>query len=303
MRLRHRARAGVLVIVMGLAVGACSGATGRTGPAAGHSPGVVATFVAAGRASAQELADDAHELTTRLRSYGDSNATTSVHGHAVVVSGTTGLPVPGSLLVASGTFQIRPALCQSAPYGPETPPPAPAASVPTGCSSPRYSLLAPNLSVDGAGNSDISSIAPDPVLAGYPSSSAVYNDSHPDSSVLVPGTDGEGDVRYLLGPTALDATMVADATATTEDAQWLVDVQFTAVGASAWDAVAEKYFHELLAVDVDGVAVSVPLTQPAQSTFTSFDGKMQLSGNFTKRTAEQIAAILASGPLTVALSS
>ena len=176
-------------------------------------------------------------------------------------------------------------------------------SLPSACSAARYSLLAPNLTVDeSTGNSDEGSIAPDPALASYPSTSAAANDSNPDTAVLV-AVDAAAADRDLLGPVVLDHRAVASARADSQDAQWLVDVTLTEAGASAWDAVAKQYFHEVLAFDVDGVAVSAPLMQPSQATFTSFDGKIQVSGNLTERTATQLAAILTSGPLTVALSS
>jgi preprotein translocase subunit SecD len=55
-------------------------------------------------------------------------------------------------------------------------------------------------------------------------------------------------------------------------------------------------------MDVDGVTVSAPLMQPSQSTFASFGGRFQVSGNFTRNSARQLAAVLASGPLPAALS-
>jgi len=303
MRRRGAGGAAALVVTCGLVAGACSGTAGpQSGPS---SPGarVIATFAAVdGAASTRQLTDDAHELTVRLRILGDSGDSASVRGHAVVVSGRTGLPAPASALLTQGIFQIRPALCFAARY---TPPTAGnvAGPLPIACSQVQYSLLAPTLIVNtSTGTSNYPAIPPDPVLASYPSSSAAYDDSHPANTVLVPQSGGGG-IRYLLGPAELNGTAVASAQATYESPQWLIDVTLTSAGASAWDALAQKYFHEIIGIDLDGQAVSAPLMQPSSSSFVSFGGRMQISGNFTKKAAEEVAAALSSGPLTTPLSS
>jgi preprotein translocase subunit SecD len=83
---------------------------------------------------------------------------------------------------------------------------------------------------------------------------------------------------------------------------WQVDITFTGDGASAWDTFAHKYFHELVGFDLDGQAVSVPVIQPSNTAFSSFGGRTDLTGNFTRQTAEEIAADLDSGPLATPLS-
>ena len=70
---------------------------------------------------------------------------------------------------------------------------------------------------------------------------------------------------------------------------WEVDIRFTSAGAAKWDAVARMSFHELLAIEQGGRVISVPLMQPAQSTFSSFDGAMQISGALTKQEATSLA--------------
>ena len=65
--------------------------------------------------------------------------------------------------------------------------------------------------------------------------------------------------------------------------------------------LAEKYFHEIIGIDLDGRAVSAPLIEPSGSSFTSFGGRKQISGDFNKTTAEELAAVLDSGPLAAPL--
>ncbi len=304
MRRRGAGGGATLMVSCGLRGGACAGAGRPTGTSSpGTTTHVVATFTAVdGGASVGRLTQDAHELTVRLHTFDDAGASASVRDRAVVGAGKTRLPVPASVLVAPGFFQIRPALCQAGPYA-QPKAGTVVGALPTTCSSSRYSLQEPNLIVNtSTGTSNLPSIAPYPVLSSYPSSSPADNDSRPAGPVLVPAT-GAGGIRYLLGPAELNGTAVAGAQATKQYNQWFVDVTFTHAGASAWDALAEKYFHELIAMDLDGQAVSVPLGQPTESTFASFGGRMDISGNFSKQTAEEVAAVLDSGPLTTPLTT
>jgi hypothetical protein len=291
-------------LVGGLLVAGCSGPTSGHAGSTTPAPRIVATFEATDSASPEEkLIADAHVVAVRLHAFGDNGAFVVERRHSVVVMGTSRLPIPASLLLVAGTFQVRPALCATgapvAPTSNKTPPP-----LPTTCSSGRYSLQAPNLTVNtSTGTSNLPSIAPDPTLAVLPSSSPAYDDSHPGNSVLIPvsgGGDG-GPSRYLLGPAVLNGSAVAKARATFVDPQWVVDVTLTAPGATAWDDAARTYFHQLLAMEVDGMALSVPLVQPNSPTFVSFDGQLQVSGNFTRKTATQLAAVLSSGPLVTPL--
>jgi hypothetical protein len=299
---RRAGAAVALSVFTGVVVTACSGATGHPSGSPAHhgNADIVATFtpVHAGT-STQELVEDAKELTVRLGVLGDHGASAAVRGRSVVVSGGAGLPVPISMLIVPGTFQIRPVLCQAGPYTPTAG--SPVGPLPTACSSGRYSLQAPNLTVDTTtGTSNLPSIQRDPTLASYPSSTPADNDSQPGSFVLLPAP-GTGGMRYLLGPSELNGMAVASAHAIFESPQWIVNVTLTREGAPEWDALARMYFHELIGIDVDGQAVSVPITQPNSSSFTPFAGRMQISGPFDKRSSEVIAADLDSGPLTAPL--
>jgi preprotein translocase subunit SecD len=81
---------------------------------------------------------------------------------------------------------------------------------------------------------------------------------------------------------------------------WIVDVQLNPYESQLWDQVAAEYFHHQLAIDLNGVIVEAPLIQPANSSFSSFDGRMQLFA-VTKSGAYDLAAALTSGPLAVPL--
>jgi preprotein translocase subunit SecD len=268
----------------------------------GPSPSrTVASFVpVSASASSQQLGSDANQLNRRLQALGDQSDSVVVVGNTIVVQGNTRLPVPASTLIESGTIQFRPALCQTTPYTPlQTS--MPLGPLPSACSAPEYSLKFPTLIVNVAtGSSNLDSIPLDSTLVPYKSSTADYNNDHPQKPVLIP-LDGGGGERYLAGPSELSGTVVAGADAVYQAPNWVVNITLTERGAVAWDALAQKYFHEIIAIDLDGRIVSAPLTQPSQSTFTSFAGRVQISGSFSKESAEELAANLDSGPLAAAL--
>jgi hypothetical protein len=79
-----------------------------------------------------------------------------------------------------------------------------------------------------------------------------------------------------------------------------VNVHLNAAESQQWNRVAKQYFHRQLAVDLNGVIVESPLIEPNNSTFSSFDGQMQLVG-VSKTDTHDLAAALTSGPLAVPL--
>jgi preprotein translocase subunit SecD len=86
---------------------------------------------------------------------------------------------------------------------------------------------------------------------------------------------------------------IAKATATrNQTGSWVVDYTMTTRGSALWDKVAEENFHQLLSVDFDGRVVSVPIIQPTQSSFSSFDGRGEISGNLTRAEAVALARAL-----------
>ena len=76
----------------------------------------------------------------------------------------------------------------------------------------------------------------------------------------------------------------------------------TKKGSPEWDAVADKNFHQALAIELDGVIQSAPLIQPDQATFTSFDGTGEISGSFTEAGAKNLAIAMEFGALPVRLN-
>ncbi len=252
-----------------------------------------------------DMATTLNVIRNRVDGAGVSGANVNSQGGNVVVQ-LPGLKNPKSvikLINQTAQLQFRPALCATGPYtAPKKGTKLPA--LPSACSAATYSLQSPTLAVDtSSGQSNIASIPLDPVLAAYKSTTSRQDDAQKNKPVLVPLQGGGGE-RYLLGPSELSGTAVAQggASAQFQSPNWVVNVTLTGSGATAWDKLAEKYFHQIIGIDLDGQIVSAPLTQPSQATFTSFAGRVQISGNFTQSTAQTLALDLNYGSLPVALN-
>lgn len=80
-------------------------------------------------------------------------------------------------------------------------------------------------------------------------------------------------------------------------ANWGIKVQLGTTAASQWNDLAERYFHRLLAIDMNGQIVSAPIIQPTQNTYTPFD-ELIISQS-SQADANAVAAALESGPLPI----
>ena len=106
----------------------------------------------------------------------------------------------------------------------------------------------------------------------------------------------------MLGPSELTGKAVKSAVAQQDQVgAWVVNYTLTSTGSPEWDKVAQKNFHALLAIELDGVVQSAPLIQPDQATFTSFDGTGEISGSFTEASAKTLALAMNFGALPVRL--
>ena len=103
--------------------------------------------------------------------------------------------------------------------------------------------------------------------------------------------------RLLLGPAELTGEVVSDAQAILGNSgSWEVRVNFNGAGSAAWDAMANKYFEQRIAIVLDGVVKSAPSINAR-----SFGGTAIISGNFTANDAKDLATALRFGSLPVQL--
>ena len=176
-----------------------------------------------------------------------------------------------NLIGQTAQLQFRPVLCDADPYVPQkgitskTP-------LPTACSSSQYDQSAQNLNVSTSSGQPQNAVSPDPVLSHYPTSSGAYNDSHPNSTVLVPASAGSGAAgRYLLGKTGLLGQAVTSAQATFASPSWVVDINLSPSGLVAWNRLAQQQFHAYIAMDLDGQVVHGAAGDFARELFVVFD--------------------------------
>lgn len=171
------------------------------------------------------------------------------------------------------------------------------------CSS-SYQLTASNLDVNTSTGQPTANIGADPAFASYPCTTS-DNDTKNATVILASSpndTCNKASERYVLGPAQLTGRDIKSASAgLTQSGQWVVNLNLNGPGATAWDNLAKQQFHAFIGLDLDGQVISAPITLGQQSTFTSFDGKVQITGNFTQQSAQTLASQLNYGALPVKL--
>jgi preprotein translocase subunit SecD len=195
---------------------------------------------------------------------------------------------------AAANLSFRPALCYAPPLtlspgeSPSTGP------LPT-C-SPASRLSAANLQVNpnpdniSGYSTNLSAVRPDGQFATYASTPAASGKEN--ATVLVPATAWSGGGRYVLGPAGLTNHAISTASVQHIAGQWVINLDLTDEGALQWDTMAEQQFHQMIGIDLNGQVISAPIMQPTQSSFTPFDGRLQISGGFSEAHAKAIAAEL-----------
>ncbi len=141
-------------------------------------------------------------------------------------------------------------------------------------------------------------IPPDSQYAAYPSTSVEkpnYAKQHRAPARASAGPATGPSVRCVLGPAQMSGHSIASAQATqNQTGAWVVDYTLAgAAGSALWDKVAQENFHQLLGIELDGQVYSAPIIQPSQTSFSSFDGKGEISGGGTSGLSESDAQNLA----------
>jgi preprotein translocase subunit SecD len=121
----------------------------------------------------------------------------------------------------------------------------------------------------------------------------------PQATVVLPEKDRSGSVvrRYQLGPAELNGRAISSARANVDNTgKWLVEFRLTGKGSTAFDALAARYVGRQVAIDLDGVVKSAPTIQQA-----NFNGRGQITGDFSQGEAKDLALVLRYGSLPVQL--
>ena len=294
-----------VAIVVGLAIGALAAVVG-----AGWKPqlgldldgGLQVLYQPTHHASTDALNEAVNILNERVNALGVSGAQVDTQGGNIAVS-IPGIKDPQEVLNTIGkTAQLyfRPVLCYAPPYtSPKKQAAVSPGPLPTSCPQ-NYALVPSNLSGSVSSTNGVSyQLPPDPPLVAYPSSAT----DDPHAYVLQPPSPGTGfPDRYLEGPAELTGTAVKSATAQlSQTGEWVVNVDLTGAGSAGWDAMTQKYFHQIIGIDLDGHVQSAPINQPTQTTWSSYNGQVEISGNFTQSSAQALAVALQFGALPVPL--
>ncbi len=260
--------------------------------------GAVTLHVAAGaQSSERELQADVLVLRNRLAIVGDHHAHVSIAGSSIVVTGGPAqMRVKNSPLLASPALLIRPVLCRSAPYNGSSDRPGGTASSNCVGTSSQLQPATP----DGSGFI-LPNSSDDPALASFPSTTPAQDSADPNGFALLPFA-GSSNIRYLVGPVEMALnSKVASAQVQNRSGEWVVSIQLSSSASQQLDQVGSEHFHGYLGADLNGQIVWAPIIEPTQTSFTSFDGKMDIYGPLSRAGAEAVAAALQSGPLPIPL--
>ncbi|HEY1824585.1 MAG TPA: protein translocase subunit SecD [Acidimicrobiales bacterium] len=261
--------------------------------------GLSVVYKPATKASLTDMQEVVTILNNRVNGLGVSGSTVNLQGKDVVVS------VPGVtdarkvLQVVGQTAQLlfRPVLCEAEVGAPSKAKYVAPGKLPA-CGS-QYQTTAANLAVNTSTQEPTNSIGPDPAFTNIKTTKP--DQDYRKDEVILPYLGQKG-VRYVLGPAELTGQAVKKATAQQDQVgAWVVNYSLTKTGSPAWDAVAQKNFHAMVAIELDGVIQSAPLILPGQATFTSFDGSGEISGSFNQSTAQTLALAMNFGALPVRL--
>jgi preprotein translocase subunit SecD len=322
-RAQRRQRRNLLIsvlVVVAIAVGSFAAVfAAKWSPRLGLdlAGGVSVVYTAEGHnVSQSDLNETVNVLNLRVDGLGVSGAqvqTTGKNQISVSIPGVTNAQQVLSEIGQTARMYFRPVLCFAYPEG--VPKGSKATTLPRGigtipaCTASSELTQAnlavtPNNSPQGYSSNNV---PPDSQYIAYPSTS-VEKPGYATSTVLLPGLaasgSSNGGARYVLGPAQMTGHSIASATATQDQTgAWVVDYSLTGPGSSLWDKVAQENFHQLLGIELDGVVYSAPIIQPTQSSFTSFDGKGEISGSLTQSDAQNLAQAMNFGALPVSLKA
>ncbi len=273
--------------------------------------GLSVVYKPAHKISQSDLNQTVSIITNRVDGLGVSGATVGTQGGDILVQ-VPGVKTGRQILRTIGeTAQLyfRPALCGAPAYSGKSPrsAKAPTSALPPCSAASALTKTAIGVTSTGSGTSTytsrLSSIPPDAALARYPSTKATKDTK--SATVLLPVVNsGAGQyARYLLGPATVTGHAIASAVAQqTQLGKWVVSYSLTASGTPKWEALAQKSFHQIVAIELDGKIYSAPLIQPSQAAFSSFQGKGEISGNLTQTQAKTLAVAMQYGSLPVRLN-
>jgi hypothetical protein len=188
------------------------------------------------------------------------------------------------------SLSFRPVLCLASPLtlgAGQAPSPGPLPSC-----SPTSALTAANLGVNTSTGQSSANPPADGQFSTY--ASTPQGDAGNGGDVLLPAAPSQGEegTRFVLGPAVVTQQAITAARAVQVHGQWAVNLTLSPTGASQWDKLTEQQFHAFIGIVLNGKVISAPITEPTETTFTTFAGHLQISGDFTGEQAKALAASL-----------
>jgi hypothetical protein len=196
------------------------------------------------------------------------------------------------LVASAARLSFRPVLCYAPAYAPAAGQIAPSGPLPV-C-GPKYALTVTNLGVDpntsSPGGFSTNHVGPDPQFAAYPSSTKQTDNTTGES--LISGTPSANDLRYVVGPAALNQTSIQSARAEPLNGGWVIRLRMTNDASVRLDLLTYHTFHSVIGFDLNGRIIAASITLGGQPHWSSFDGQIQITGSFTENQAKALAAEL-----------
>jgi preprotein translocase subunit SecD len=108
----------------------------------------------------------------------------------------------------------------------------------------------------------------------------------------------DGQAKYLLGPTIIEGTEIADAQAGTQSTtgEWVVLLDFKSKARTIWAQYTAANVGKNVAFTLDGRVISAPTIQGA------INGQTTITGNFNQQKAQELANQLKYGALPLTFS-
>ncbi|HEX3205326.1 MAG TPA: protein translocase subunit SecD [Propionibacteriaceae bacterium] len=219
----------------------------------------------------------------------------------------TSEPTQGATAPPSGEPSAAPSQTAEAPSGEPSAQPSgtgnnmPLPALPT---APPVPLDKACVSADGTGT------PPDKALEWQPTEAcqAAFAEFTCETKVTEVPDQGmfacnqEKNEKYLLGPTLIEGNQLTSAVAgiPQNNVNWVVNLEFNSEGAAAFEQATREISQKSepqnrFAIVLDGVAISAPsVNEPIPG------GRAEISGNFTQKTATELANILKYGALPLA---
>jgi preprotein translocase subunit SecD len=307
-----------VLVVVGICVGSFAAVFGANWtPRLGLdlAGGVSVVYTAEGHNVSQaDLDETVNILNLRVNGLGVSGAEVQTSGKnqiSVSIPGVTNAQQVLDQIGQTARMYFRPVLCfgypQSVPKGEKGKVLPPGTETIPACAT-SSELTAANLDVNTSTGNPTNNVPPDPQYAALASTS-VEKPGYVTGNALLPSVPGSGacgqsGLRCVLGPSQMTGRSIASAQATqNQTGAWVVDYTLTGPGSHLWDQVSEANFHQLLGIELDGQVYSAPIIQPTQQTWSSFDGRGEISGNLTQADAQNLAQAMNFGALPVVLKA